>query len=231
MLKQSRKVKSGSKEATSTKTPEEEVPRPIEEPINKPELISNQITQVPIIPSIEEEDENLGAEYISQEIQNLKAKQAELDEEGSYIEKQLRLLMKKNSERGSSPGERTEKDKELEDKLLRGWFLLVNQKNALLYRQQELEILRNEKNLERRYELLSNQLRQMMQIDDFNKTSEQKKIEQNLFNELISLVNKRNELVLQLDEENKLFNEDQVIDNFIQSKSTFIPKEKQCSIQ
>ncbi len=62
----------------------------------------------------------------------------------------------------------------------------------------------NEKNLEKRYEILSNQLRNLMSIDDFDKTDEQKKTETILFNELISLVNKRNELVLQMDEENKL---------------------------
>lgn len=43
-----------------------------------------------------------------------------------------------------------------------------------------------------------------MQIEDNLKTEEQKKSENLLFNELINLVNKRNELVLQLDEENKL---------------------------
>ena len=43
-----------------------------------------------------------------------------------------------------------------------------------------------------------------MQIDDFHKTNEQKKTETILFNELITLVNKRNELVIQQDEENRL---------------------------
>lgn len=62
----------------------------------------------------------------------------------------------------------------------------------------------NEKNLEKRYEILSNQLRNLMQIEDFLKTEEQKKTESILFNELIILVNKRNELVIQLDEENKM---------------------------
>lgn len=32
-------------------------------------------------------------------------------------------------------------EKEVEDSLLREWFLLINKKNALLHRQQELEIL------------------------------------------------------------------------------------------
>jgi Cdc6-like AAA superfamily ATPase len=85
--------------------------------------------------------------------------------------------------------------------------------------------------LEKRYEILANQLRHLMSIDEFQKTNEQKKTEAILFNELINLVNKRNELVIQLDEENKLFNDDQIIDDFIQNKSTFLQKEKQCSIQ
>ena len=44
----------------------------------------------------------------------------------------------------------------------------------------------------------------MHTIEDFYKTDEQKKLESILLNELISNVVKRNELVQQLDEENKL---------------------------
>lgn len=43
-----------------------------------------------------------------------------------------------------------------------------------------------------------------MSMDEDLKTAEQRRIEAILFSELISLVNKRNELVIQLDEENKL---------------------------
>ena len=63
----------------------------------------------------------------------------------------------------------------------------------------------NEKDLEKRYELLSEKLRELMLINDFNKTSEQKSVESILLNELLNNVMERNELVLQLDEENKLY--------------------------
>ena len=149
--------------------------------------------------SMIEKETLLGAEYVNQEILNLKNKQDELDEQGNNLEQQLRALMKSDTNQ-----KRNETDKELEDTLLRKWFLLVNQKNALLMQQQELEILQNEKCLEKRYEILSAQLRNLMQIEEYKKTEEQKKTESILFNELISLVNKRNELVIQLDEENKL---------------------------
>lgn len=142
----------------------------------------------------------IGTEYVNQEIINLRNEQKELDEQGDSLEKQLRILMKNSKEKGK----KTDKERELEDHLLKEWFLLVNRKNALLHKQQELEILQNEKDLEKRYEILSNRLRELMAKDDFYKTDEEKKLEQILLSELINNVVKRNELVLQLDEENKL---------------------------
>ena len=62
----------------------------------------------------------------------------------------------------------------------------------------------NEKSLEKRYEMLSNQLRYLMSLDDRVKSNEQRVNESLLFNELINLVNKRNELVIQMDEENRM---------------------------
>jgi len=138
----------------------------------------------------------IGTEYVNQEIIHLKNEQKDLDEKGDNLESQLRILMKtKKSDK---------KSKELEDHLLKEWFLLVNRKNALLHKQQELEILQNEKDLEKRYELLSDKLRTLMQMEDFYKSEEQKRAENILLNELINNVCKRNELVEQLDEENKL---------------------------
>lgn len=58
--------------------------------------------------------------------------------------------------------------------------------------------------MEIRYELLSAKLRDLIQINEFEKTEEQKTIESILLNELISNVMERNELVIQMDEENKL---------------------------
>ncbi len=80
------------------------------------------------------------------------------------------------------------------------FFLILNNKiyNSFRFSQ-------NEKDLEKRYEMLSDKLRELMQINDFNKTSEQKSIESILLNELLNNVMERNELVLQLDEENKLY--------------------------
>lgn len=87
----------------------------------------------------EENEELVGTEYINQETIMLKQKQKELDQKGTIIEKQLRSIMRTtNDEQGN---EISEKEKKLEDKLLKEWFLLVNERDVLLHQQQELEIL------------------------------------------------------------------------------------------
>lgn len=166
----------------------------------------------------------IGTEYVNQEIINFKNEQKELDEHAVYLENKLRSIMN-NSEH------KTEKVKDLEDRLLKEWFLLINRKNALLIRQQELEIIQNEKDLEKRYELLSDKLRDLISIEEFYKTEEEKTAESILLNELISNVMERNDLVLQMDEENKLLNEGELIDEYIQNKTSFQNNEKTCSIQ
>ena len=83
-------------------------------------------------------NEIIGTEYVNQELLNLRKEQKELDERGASLEKQLRNIMTRNSQRVSR---KLDKEKELEEQLLKEWFLLINRKNALLHRQQELEIL------------------------------------------------------------------------------------------
>ena len=80
------------------------------------------------------------------------------------------------------------KEKELEDHMLKAWFTVVNRRNVLLHKQQELEILQNEKDLEKRYELLSNKLRALMQIEEDEKTDEQKRAEAILLHEVLFLL-------------------------------------------
>ena len=103
---------------------------------------SKQVDTNPFDSSDENENEKeLGIEYIRQEIESLSNRQRELDEKGSRIEKDLRNLMRNNKSADGQQQQVSPKLKKLEDKLLKEWFLLVNEKNALLHQQQELEIL------------------------------------------------------------------------------------------
>ena len=79
----------------------------------------------------------IGTEYVNQEIIHFKNEQDSLDQKAGQLERQLRTLI--NTEDASK--KKTDQERELEDRLLKEWFLLINRKNALLHRQQELEIM------------------------------------------------------------------------------------------
>ncbi|XP_043675689.1 EH domain-binding protein 1 isoform X2 [Vespula pensylvanica] len=155
--------------------------------------------------------------YIQNELEALEREQTQIDIQAGKLEKQLRAAMESDNE------DETER-------LMSLWFTLVNKKNALLRRQMQLNILEKEDDLERRFELLNRELRSILAVEDWRKTTEQKMRENLLLEELVSIVNKRDELVHHLDTQERAIEDDDEIERDL-SRAGLAQRNKNCVVQ
>ncbi|TGZ74481.1 hypothetical protein CRM22_000903 [Opisthorchis felineus] len=159
--------------------------------------------------------------YIKNEQDELDRAQQELDQEAADLEQRLRHHMK------SAPGTAAEEE------LLRRWFVLVSRKSALIHRGHQLSIMEKEDDLKKKIEMLQEELRRVLSIEEFMKTDSDRRREELLLRDLVNLINERDDMIKELDLHEQALAEDLQHEQRANINAHFVSRDRsdRCVIQ
>ena len=118
----------------------------------------------------------------------------------------------------------TEADKSDVEAMLQKYFSLVNEKNSVVRRQMQLNIAEKERAIEHKKERLQRQLQKFSDLDESRKTEAMRQEEEALLQQYVEAVNEKNELVHDLDSQEKMIAEDERIRSFIANRESLTMK-------
>lgn len=175
--------------------------KPIAQSVSMPpsgEMFGSALQQRHNISKVTHTDEQLSCpdepitSYAEVEMEFLERSLARLDERAAGVEWSLRRFM--DSQRNSGD--------DAQQRLMYEWFALVDERGELVRRIEQLNAVAQEQDLERRFQLLSVELRRLMAECEMDENDEDcAGRERLLLAELMSIVNQRDALVQQLDKQ------------------------------
>jgi len=134
------------------------------------------------------------AQEIQRQLEELEVKQRELETRGVDLEKIIR------GESTAGGGENCQ--------LLKEWFELMRERSELRRYERELLVRRQEMELEDRHARLQQELRLSLARDDKSKTSEEVASEGRILREMLEIVERRDSLITQLEEDRQRYQEE-----------------------
>ncbi|KAK2163917.1 hypothetical protein LSH36_72g05017 [Paralvinella palmiformis] len=134
------------------------------------------------------------AQEIQRHLEEVEFKQRQVEERGIEVERALRGEGKEIPSSDKDAG----KD---ESELMQQWFNIVHEKNMLVRYESELMVHARELELEDRQSRLEQQLRELMALEDDEKTDDKREEEKKVFEEFMEVVEQRNALVALLEED------------------------------
>ena len=116
--------------------------------------------------------------------------------------------------------------------IMQKWMQLVNQKNSVVRRQMQLNIREKEKIVSYDLSRIQHKLQSFNGLDESRKTDAMKDEEQKLIESHVALVNKKNELVLQLDTQEQAIADDERIQALVARRDfVTLQREEGCRLQ
>jgi len=113
-----------------------------------------------------------------------------------------------------------ETDEDEFEALLQKYVSMVNEKNSLVRRQMQLNIAEKERAIEHKKDKLQRQLQKFSDLDESLKTEAMRLEEEIVLQHYVEAVNEKNELVHDLDSQEKMIAEDERIRTFIANRDS-----------